>query len=190
MPISLLFNLGICTCALRKYHQSKGPGSDSDRYILVEARWGEGKRTTAVPAADNISLIILNYYGTSIIYLCAVTFSKLAILDIYLHIFIDRLSRYAVYAVGSVIILSLVVNFLTVITQCRPISVLWNPEPGGWCNNIHAHFIWSSLPNMLTDLMMLGLPIPMIWKLHASWRVKAGVFFTFLVGSLYDSLCL
>lgn len=166
MPISLLFNLGVCTC------------------VLLGARWGSGKHTSAVPAADLRHFTILTYYGMATIYLCSVTFSKLAILDTYLHIFIDKFSRYAVYAVGSVVILSLVVNLPTVIAQCRPVSFLWDPVPGGWCNDTHAHFTWASLPNILTDFMMLILPIPMIVKLHASWRVKAGIFITFLVGSL------
>lgn len=143
-----------------------------------------------MPAADLRHFTILTYYGMATIYLCSVTFSKLAILDTYLHIFIDKFSRYAVYAVGSVVILSLVVNLPTVIAQCRPVSFLWDPVPGGWCNDTHAHFTWASLPNILTDFMMLILPIPMIVKLHASWRVKAGIFITFLVGSLYDSSCL
>jgi hypothetical protein len=153
--------------------------------ILVGARWGAGKHTLAVPQEDIIPFTLLNYYGIATIYLFAVTFSKLAILDLYLHIFIDKFSRYTTYSIGLIVILSLIANFVTVLAQCRPVSFLWDPTGDGFCHDIQAHFTWASLPNIITDLVMLILPIPVIMKLYASWRVKVGILITFLVGSLY-----
>ena len=154
-------------------------------YLTVDARWGAGKHALAVSPGDVVLFTILNYYGISTMYPCAVTFFKLAILDLYPHIFVEKRSRMITYALGVIVSLSCVANEIATIAQCKPVDFLWNPTPGGWCQDIHAHFTWASMPNIITDFPMLLLPIPMIWKLHASWRVKASILVTFLVGSLY-----
>ena len=149
------------------------------------ARWGAGKHVQAVPPADLIPFTIITYYGNSPSYIFAVTLPKLAILDLYLHIFVERISRYLTYSVGVVLVLNLIVQLATLLGQCHPITQLWAPVSWGWCNDLHAQYTWGSLPNIVTDFAMLLLPIPMILKLHASWRVKLGISLTFLVGSLY-----
>lgn len=167
MPISLVFNLGVCTCG------------------LVAIRWGAGKNTMAEPEEEIVRFALLVNYGIAMVYLFAVTFSKLAILDLYLHVFIDRLSRYTTYATGLILILSLVANFVAVLAQCGRVSSLADLTIEGFCYDLKPQFTWASLPNTFTDLAMLILPIPAIIKLHISWRIKVGILITFLVGSLY-----
>ncbi|KAH8648135.1 hypothetical protein BGZ60DRAFT_343745, partial [Tricladium varicosporioides] len=168
MPISLVFNIGICIC------------------LLLGAKWGVGRHVVAVPMEDLIHFTYLVYYGMAAIYIMAVTFSKLAIIDLYLHLFIDTPSRYISYMMGFIIIGSAISNFVTVMAQCRPFAsaVLYNPKADGYCHNIHAHFTWASLPNIVTDFVMMILPIPLVLKLHQPWQVKLGIWMTFLVGSV------
>ena len=68
--------------------------------------------------------------------------------------------------------------------QCFPMEKAWNPNVPGWCNNLEAHLVYGGLPNTATDIAMLILPIPTIWKLKAERHVKVGLMATFLVGSL------
>lgn len=44
---------------------------------------------------------------------------------------------------------------------------------------------WSTLPNILTDVIMLILPLPSIWNLQLRTPLKIGLTITFLTGSLY-----
>lgn len=44
--------------------------------------------------------------------------------------------------------------------------------------------IWGSLPNIVTDVAMLILPMRVVWNLHLATRLKVGLAITFLVGSL------
>ncbi|KAF2186602.1 hypothetical protein K469DRAFT_449835, partial [Zopfia rhizophila CBS 207.26] len=125
------------------------------------------------------------YLAIPVLYVPAVTFPKLAILDMYLHIFVERWAKWTSYATGLVIILSCLVNIPVVIAQCIPIAYLWDKTiKGGKCHNIEAHFLYSSLPNIVTDVVMLVLPIPMILKLHTSRKVRVGIAATFLTGSI------
>jgi hypothetical protein len=45
-------------------------------------------------------------------------------------------------------------------------------------------FRYGSIPNIVTDVMMLILPMPLIWSLHVSPKVKIGLLVTFLLGSM------
>jgi hypothetical protein len=188
MPISLIFNIGLCICLLREHHCHQISGIRLTK-ILVGAKWGVGKHIAAVPMGDIINFTYLTYYGMASVYVFAVTFSKLAILDLYLHIFIDTRSRYTSYILGFIIIGSLIGNFVATMAQCTPFAnpLLYDPTAGGYCGNIHAHFTWASLPNIVTDFVMMILPIPMVLKIHQPWQVKLGIWITFLVGSLYES---
>ena len=56
--------------------------------------------------------------------------------------------------------------------------------PGGHCNNIEAHFIYASIPNIVTDVAMILLPIPVVWNLHVPRHVKLGLVMTFLVAGM------
>ncbi len=76
--------------------------------------------------------------------------------------------------------------FFTTIFQCSPVAYAWNKSVSdhGKCINVVAYFRWISLPNILTDLVMLVLPLPLLWKLHTSLGQKIGLTFIFVIGSL------
>jgi hypothetical protein len=46
-------------------------------------------------------------------------------------------------------------------------------------------FRYGSIPNIVTDVVMLILPMPLIWGLHVSTKVKIGLLVTFLLGSMW-----
>lgn len=43
-----------------------------------------------------------------------------------------------------------------------------------------------SVPNIVTDLIMLLLPMPVIWRLKLPTKQKIALTGVFLLGSLYD----
>jgi hypothetical protein len=183
MPISLFLQLVVCTICLGEL---KEPNLEYKlTHSTVCVRYGVGRHTVIVSKENIVTATILHYYLLAPIYVIAATVPKMAILDLYLNIFTDKTQRYLTYGIGGCLILAAIANIVTTLAQCEPIYQLWNPVPDGWCHNIHAHFTWGSFPNMFSDLIMLMLPIPMIIRLHASWKIKLGIFLTFIMGSLY-----
>lgn len=76
--------------------------------------------------------------------------------------------------------------------QCRPISMVWNQWDGlhnGYCTNFQtATYVNSSL-NIFFDFVLLGLPIPRLFKLQVrDVRRKIGVMLTFFVG-IFVTIC-
>jgi len=122
-----------------------------------------------------------------ILYAVAATIPKFVILAVYLRIFVDKQSRIVCYIVGAVLMSAVIVNVALSIWQCSPVAYAWDKTiPGGHCsNNVQAHIRWGSLPNIITDVVMLILPLPVVWKLNTSRRSKIGLTITFLTGSMY-----
>jgi hypothetical protein len=84
-------------------------------------------------------------------------------------------------------ILSLQILIFSLISafQCTPVSAFWNTiDYNTRCHYQDFLIVWSGLPNIITDALMLALPLPAIWKLHAAKSIKVGLTITFLVGSL------
>jgi hypothetical protein len=143
---------------------------------LHEARVLEIDPTMIVTWGKYIIIIPLVYFAT-------VVPTKLVILHLYLSIFTQRVFRVICYAVGAIIISNWIATTVAGFLSCRPLSFFWTKQ--GNCFNINAFFRWGGFANILTDVCMLILPIPFVWKLHASTRLKLGISFTFMLGSLY-----
>lgn len=115
----------------------------------------------------------------------AITGSKLVILCLYMRIFSSLRYRIVTYAVGALIVLTWFVGFLLSLTICKPFAFQWDHSiPGGHCGNIIRGYQLIWIPNILTDFIMLVLPLPAIYKLHVNLPTKVGLFATFLIGSM------
>jgi hypothetical protein len=138
------------------------------------------------PGRPSPTSLKLSAFWTPMIYGIASALPKLAVLNVYLSIFTARWARYTLLATGFIIVSNALVYIPTTITQCTPMEFLWNQSiPGGKCNNVTLHYSLASLPNIVTDLVMLVLPIPIVWNLQLEKTTKAGVLATFLSGGMY-----
>jgi len=55
----------------------------------------------------------------------------------------------------------------------------------GHCINIESFFLGQAIPNIVTDGILLALPLPLIWDLHLPKGQKMALSGVFLLGSLY-----
>lgn len=68
---------------------------------------------------------------------------------------------------------------------CRPLAFNWDPTlPGGSCGNRNATYVIAGTLNLLTDLMVMSLPIPHIWKLKLNVAKKVALCMIFSMGLL------
>jgi hypothetical protein len=67
---------------------------------------------------------------------------------------------------------------------CRPFPSNWDPTVPGKCGNRNAAFVAAGALNMLTDIMVLLLPVPHIWSLQLQIGRKIGLLATFGLGIL------
>lgn len=125
-----------------------------------------------------VALQVLDYPFT-------ITPAKLALLLFYLRIFTTRKFQILVYVVGSLVLAVGIGALLEDFLQCRPFAYNWDRSiPGGTCiRRLEAYRVFSPL-NVLSGLLILVMPIPIVWKLHAPRSQKLALTGVFLLGGL------
>ncbi|KAL6232853.1 hypothetical protein BDW75DRAFT_216757 [Aspergillus navahoensis] len=115
-----------------------------------------------------------------------VTPAKLSILLFYLRVFQIRSFRILSYTIGFLVLAHGIGVFFASVFQCSPIQYTWDKEiPGGSCFNQQAFYRYVSLPNILTDLVILVMPMPIVWRLQTRLTQKLALTGVFLLGGLY-----
>ena len=92
--------------------------------------------------------------------------------------------HYAVYTMGTLVILWGITNFFSLLFQCTPIDKAWFPKKPGHCIDFLA-FIWAnSILNSAFDYLILFLPVVPVLRLHMEPVQKALILGSFAFGSL------
>lgn len=108
---------------------------------------------------------------------------KISILQFYLQLFVTKQFRIAAYTIMFVVCLWCVEQVLATLLICKPISYNWNfRTQKGSCGNEVANVIAGAAVNVFTDLVILLLPMPIIWRLKIPTRSKLSLSFIFGLG--------
>ncbi|KAK2055840.1 integral membrane protein [Colletotrichum caudatum] len=75
-----------------------------------------------------------------------------------------------------------IATFLAVVFQCRPIEASWNKSVPGKCIKEFALVITTGTLNVLTDIIIAGLPLYIILGLKMNRKKKNGVTGVFALG--------
>ena len=109
---------------------------------------------------------------------------KISILYLYSMVFTTPLFRRASIVVGLICIAWFLAGVFSTIFQCTPIAAAWNPSIPSHC--IHGVVFFQAIVslNLLTDLVILCLPLRMVWDLHLDIRQKFILLGLFSLGGL------
>lgn len=78
----------------------------------------------------------------------------------------------------------IIADVLLVIFECTPINKAWDPLVPGHCIDQVKLGVAIGYFNLVTDCMILILPIPMLWALQLALRMKLAVLAVFMTGIL------
>jgi len=118
-------------------------------------------------------------------YFLTVGIPKLAILAFYLRIFTIRSYRIIVYVLMGIVVATAIITSIISLNLCRPFKYNWDRTiPGGSCYKETVFFEWGSFPNIVTDVAIIVLPMPVVWRLHTTRNMKVGLTLTFLLGGI------
>lgn len=118
------------------------------------------------------------------IYLASVMFPKLAILSLFIRLFMDPVRKLSYVTVG-IVIASFIAGFVTWGLGCHPFAFSWNKLiPGGTCLDQSKSYAYFSIPNLVSDVAIMLLPIHPLWKLQVPRSTKIGLFATFVLGGV------
>ncbi|PHH66771.1 hypothetical protein CDD81_5903 [Ophiocordyceps australis] len=146
------------------------------------AAYGNGHQVTEVMA--NMPLLLRFLVAYVFLFASSTLTIKLSVLCFYLRCFVNPSLRRAIKIVMVWVVLWSVGNILQVFLICRPFAASFDPTIHGTCGNQRSSFIAIGCFNAITDVAILCLPIPTIWKLKARARTKLALTAVFAAGLL------
>ncbi|KAI6889854.1 hypothetical protein KC334_g14958 [Hortaea werneckii] len=109
---------------------------------------------------------------------------KLVLLDLYRRFYLCLPCERQIY-LGYLVIFAItyVGVQLSNITECQPVSLYWQivPDPGP-CSQAHVQLLVLGIVNIVTDVMLMALPWPMLIKAKLQPRRKFELAVLFLFG--------
>lgn len=91
--------------------------------------------------------------------------------------------RYAIHALNFFNIALMIAIFLVVMFQCWPVDFNWNPHiEGGHCIKQGTFYVVTAALTLLTDVLVLALPIWIFADLKMKLKMKIALIIVFLLG--------
>lgn len=112
--------------------------------------------------------------------------AKTSVLLFYTRVFGMRNTKfkYAIWSVHAMNIAWAIGTLLSVLFICNPISKAWEFLQPGSCLNFTQLWLGNGLPNLIIDVIILVLPVPMLWQLKMKWARKIQIIGVFACGYL------
>ncbi|KAL8786441.1 MAG: hypothetical protein Q9213_002757 [Squamulea squamosa] len=133
---------------------------------------------------DYLIILALTDQATQVLFGCSITATKLSILFFYHRLFPFRTFNVVCLVTGIATILWWIGLMLTAFLHCRPLAYYWDRSiPNGHCvnDNLIGYTITSF--NIVTDLVVLILPIPWLWGMNMAVPKRMAIVGLFVLGS-------
>jgi len=159
--------------------------------LIIQGLWSPmGIGFPVTETLPNLETILKMLVAYELTYSTAISTIKISVLMFYLRVFVNRGLRTATKAALAFVSLWSVGNILQVFLICRPFVKTYSLTAEGVCGNQVASFIAIGAFNIISDVMILTLPLPTIWSLKMSTPTKLGITGVFLVGLLVSVIAI
>ncbi|KAI9037982.1 uncharacterized protein KD926_011414 [Aspergillus affinis] len=143
----------------------------------------EGMGLHADTLHPNSVVMIAKYLVVAeILYVFNLVWTKLSILLMYYRIFRFGYFKTWAYIIGAFIICWVICITFLFVFICVPVQKLWYPYLEGHCINQVGTWIANAVSTIVTDLIILALPLPQIWSLQLRSSEKMAVTLAFGLG--------
>ncbi|KAI0160000.1 integral membrane protein [Hypoxylon sp. FL1284] len=149
--------------------------------LIAACQHGFGQHIYNISPQEQ-SLTLKLYYVAQIFYKLTLNLSKASILFLYLRIFIQRWFRISCYVVLAVILSYMVATTGASIWQCTPIERAWDKSVDGTCITITGNWISNASFSVITDVILVLLPVQPIFKSNLPTKQKWALTIVFTLG--------
>jgi hypothetical protein len=124
-------------------------------------------------------------FSLQLLYTVAITSTKLSILELYRKIFPSTTMMLCCVSTQAIVVMWALATIFVALFLCQPIAFNWdNTIPGGECGDTLASWKSTGIVNIITDIVVLLLPIPPLYKLQMALYQKIAIMATFTLGIL------
>ncbi|KAB8263583.1 hypothetical protein BDV32DRAFT_110472 [Aspergillus pseudonomiae] len=141
---------------------------------IVVGQYGGGVNHELVPDAMQVTFRKFCYVAT--VFYCPMSlFVKFALLSILIRIFKPYKGRIMfIYVFLGCLTIYYIIAEIVKIRMCDPVPAYWTLEPAN-CLDQQAALIADSVISVISDIMILVLPLPLTWSLQMSRSKKLRV---------------
>ncbi|KAF7155718.1 hypothetical protein CNMCM6106_006000 [Aspergillus hiratsukae] len=150
-------------------------------FLLQEVHYGLGQ-PMATLSNEQKKLQLKALWLSIPFYNMSLKLTKASIVYLYLRLFPTAKFVLAARIILGIIVLYGLWTVISAVLNCLPVNSFWDISVQGRC--IPKGFLWffNAAMNILTDLCVLVLPIPVLSRLRLPRRQKIGVIFIFATG--------
>ena len=145
--------------------------------------YGLGKHVTDISASD-LEAYLKIIFAIEVTWAIAMATIKTAILLLYWRLFPNKHLRWTIYAVEAFVLASSSALLFGMIFQCLPIYAVWKIQLRHRCIDQRSFYVASAAINMVSDVIILAVPMPVVWGLKLSVSRKITLSLVLLVGGL------
>ncbi|KAL4987808.1 hypothetical protein BDW68DRAFT_101874 [Aspergillus falconensis] len=172
--LACVFSVGLQCISITGVFQA-GIGYDHVNVIVTNPKWG------TEPVTIMSKLII----PLQFLWVLSLSCTKVSILFLYLHIFPVRWLVVSSYATMAVIVAWAIATILAGCLICRPFAYNWDKTiPGGHCGDQVTSFTITGIINLVTDVVVLVLPMPNLSRLQMATYKKVTLITVFGLGAV------
>ncbi|KAJ5123650.1 hypothetical protein N7448_009747 [Penicillium atrosanguineum] len=150
-------------------------------FIYAMVQKGMGLHADTLPPG-NVVMIAKFLVVAEVLYVFNLVWTKLGILLMYYRIFRFPYFKTWAYVIGTFVILWVICITFLFIFICVPVQKIWNPQIPGRCINQVSTWIANAVSTITTDVAILLLPLPQVWKLQLRTSEKLAVSIAFSLG--------
>lgn len=123
--------------------------------------------------------------AVDIMYVWSLVWSKLSLIALYYRVFGFGYFKHACWVVAVLVVAWAIASMISLFLLCVPLAKYWNGTLKGHCSDPTPVRLSNSIATIITDVIILFLPIPQIWGLHGL-RVtdRVGLTIVFALGFL------
>ncbi|TEY32580.1 hypothetical protein BOTCAL_0720g00010 [Botryotinia calthae] len=200
VPVTTFYILGLGAIVLRIWARyiTKVSWQLSDYAVIIAATFGTGYIAICWLAAVRgclgypITQVALPqrllirelFFAGWLLQSWANSFVRLSILDFMLKVFPMKKFRLVVYSFQAATLAYLFACTIAWLATCRPFRYNWalGASVPKHCGNLALKFLLSAIFNLVLDVCILVLPMPMLWTLQMNTRKKVALSFVFGLG--------
>ncbi|KAI5257165.1 hypothetical protein E4T42_01289 [Aureobasidium subglaciale] len=149
--------------------------------ICVEVQHGQGRHYSTV-SVEELKQLNKAFWASVPCYQASLTLTKISILLQYRRVFVGPgIQRIILGLIGVIVVYGLWSVFSTAF-MCSPVAYFWDHSIGGHCLSRMGVWFCNAALNIITDVIICFLPIPVLNKLQLPRKQKYALMAVFLLG--------
>ncbi|KAI1385873.1 uncharacterized protein F4822DRAFT_414361 [Hypoxylon trugodes] len=149
----------------------------------VHTKYGLGAHLYDITDPDQLTQFWKMFYALTITYNTTLLFIKFTLFFQYYRL-IQEIPHYRVFYLTVMAVVGgwVVAQEFILIFSCTPIHAYWDHDPTAKCLDGNITGWMNAVGNIVTDIIILVLPIPVVWKLNLKKGRKWAVIGIFALG--------